>query len=134
MTLPQIRQGIAMIVREAFPCGTMAHRLEERPKRWRRNELARFYHWKRRNQWLHETYRNDCSKTPVKTVELMCYPILPMARRALGCSHRSRCGPCVADLLDAPLTMPLIHGHIHRFQCAYSVARPLPGGVKRDNK
>ena len=33
--------------------------------------------------WLHETYRNDCSKTPVKTVELMCYPILPMARRAL---------------------------------------------------
>ena len=83
MTLPQIRQGIAMIVREAFPCGTMAHRLEERPKRWRRNELARFYHWKRRNQWLHETYRNDCSKTPVKTVELMCYPILPMARRAL---------------------------------------------------
>src|SRR5215470_506752 len=50
MTVPQIRQGIAMIVREAFQCGTMSHMVEERQKRLRRNELARFYHWKRRNQ------------------------------------------------------------------------------------
>jgi len=49
MTLPQIRQGIALIVREVFQCGTMSHRLEERQKRLRRNELARFYHWKRHN-------------------------------------------------------------------------------------
>ena len=46
MTLPQIRQGIATILREAFQCGTMAHMLAERQKRLRRNELARFYHWK----------------------------------------------------------------------------------------
>src|SRR5260370_1886265 len=50
MTLPQIRQGIAVILREAFQCGTMSHMLEEKQKRLRRNELARFYHWKRRNQ------------------------------------------------------------------------------------
>src|SRR5437870_13320073 len=37
MTLPQIRQGIALIVREAFQCGTMSHMLEERQKRLRRN-------------------------------------------------------------------------------------------------
>ena len=50
LTLPQIRHGIAVILREAFQCGTMSHMLEERQKRWRRNELARFYHWKRWNQ------------------------------------------------------------------------------------
>ena len=50
MTLPQIRQGIAMILREAFQCGTRSHMLEERQKRLRRNELARFYHWKQRNR------------------------------------------------------------------------------------
>jgi hypothetical protein len=50
MTLPQIRQGIAVILREAFQCGTMSHMLEERQKRLRRNELARFYPWKRLNQ------------------------------------------------------------------------------------
>ena len=50
MTFPQIRQGIAVILREAFQCGTMSHMLEERQKRLRRNELARFYHWKRLNQ------------------------------------------------------------------------------------
>ncbi len=50
MTLPQIRQGIAMIFREAFQCGTRSHMLEERQKRLRRNELAHFYHWKHRNR------------------------------------------------------------------------------------
>jgi hypothetical protein len=49
ITLPQIRQGIAMILREAYQCGTMSPMLDERQKRLRRNELARFYHWKKRN-------------------------------------------------------------------------------------
>ena len=50
MTFPQMRQGIAMIVHEALQCGTMAPRLKERQKRLQRHELARFYHWKQRNQ------------------------------------------------------------------------------------
>jgi hypothetical protein len=50
MTLPQIRQGIAMILHEAFQCGTTPHMLKERQKRLQRNELARFYHWKQRNR------------------------------------------------------------------------------------
>lgn len=50
ITLPQMRRGIAMILREAFQCGTMSHRLKERQKRLPRNELARFYPWKRRNR------------------------------------------------------------------------------------
>jgi hypothetical protein len=49
LTFPQMRQGIAMIVREAFPCGTLSHLVAERQKRLRRNELARFYPWKRHN-------------------------------------------------------------------------------------
>jgi len=39
-----------VILREVFQCGTMSHMLEERQKRLRRNELARFYHSKRLNQ------------------------------------------------------------------------------------
>jgi len=50
MTLPQIRQGIAVVLREVFQCGTMSHILAERQKRLRRNELARYYHWKRLNR------------------------------------------------------------------------------------
>ena len=49
MTFPQIRQGIARILHEAFQCGTMSHMLKERQQRLQRNELARFYHWKQRN-------------------------------------------------------------------------------------
>ena len=49
MTLPQIRQGIAVILYEALRCGTRSHMLHERQKRLQRNELARFYHWKKRN-------------------------------------------------------------------------------------
>ncbi len=49
ITVPQIRQGIAVILYEAFQCGTMAHMLQERQKRLQRNELARFYHHKRHN-------------------------------------------------------------------------------------
>jgi len=37
-----MRQGIAVILREAFPCDTMAPMLAERQKRLRRHELARF--------------------------------------------------------------------------------------------
>jgi hypothetical protein len=49
MTFPQIRQGIAGILREAYQCDTMSHRLDAGQKRLRRNELARFYPWKQRN-------------------------------------------------------------------------------------
>jgi SRSO17 transposase len=42
MTLPQIRQGIAVILREAYHCDTRAHLLDTCQKRLRRNELARF--------------------------------------------------------------------------------------------
>jgi hypothetical protein len=59
MTLPQIRQGIAVILREAFQCGTMSHMLEERQKRLRRNELARFYHWKVKLRLTHIPFRKS---------------------------------------------------------------------------
>src|SRR6266704_2883495 len=49
ITLPQIRQGIALILHEAFQCGTMSQRLKECQQRLQRNELARFYHWKKHN-------------------------------------------------------------------------------------
>jgi hypothetical protein len=49
ITVPQIRQGIAVILYEAFQCGTRAHRLQECQKRLQRHELARFYPHKRRN-------------------------------------------------------------------------------------
>jgi len=52
MTLPQIRQGIAVILREVYQCDTRAHWLDTCQKRLQRHELARFYHWKQRNQWL----------------------------------------------------------------------------------
>ena len=50
MTLPQIRQGIAVILREVYQCDTRAHLLDTCQKRLQRNGLARFYHWKQRNQ------------------------------------------------------------------------------------
>ena len=50
MTLPQIRQGIAVILREVYQCDTRTHLLDTCQKRLQRNELARFYHWKQRNQ------------------------------------------------------------------------------------
>src|SRR5713226_9161260 len=50
ITFPQIRQGMAMILREAFQCGTMSHMLDQRQKRLRRNELARFSPWKQRDR------------------------------------------------------------------------------------
>ena len=50
LTLPQIRQGIAVILREAYQCDTMSYLLDACQKRLRRNELARFYPWKQRNR------------------------------------------------------------------------------------
>ena len=39
---PQIRQGIAMILREEFQGSTRSHMRKECQQRWQRNELARF--------------------------------------------------------------------------------------------
>ena len=50
MTLPQIRDGIALLLHQACPCGTMSRLLHERERRLQRNELARLYHWKQRNR------------------------------------------------------------------------------------
>jgi len=50
ITVPQLRQGIAMILHEALQCGTKLHRLKECQKRLQRNELARFYHWQQRHR------------------------------------------------------------------------------------
>jgi len=47
--LPQIRQGIAMILREASQCDTRAQLLDACQQRLRRHELARFYHGKQRH-------------------------------------------------------------------------------------
>jgi hypothetical protein len=50
ITVPQIRQGIAMILYEAFQGGTKSHMLKEPQKRLQRNEVVRFYHWKQRKR------------------------------------------------------------------------------------
>jgi hypothetical protein len=49
LTLPQMRDGIAVILHEACRCGTMPRLLHERERRLQRHELARLYHWKQRN-------------------------------------------------------------------------------------
>ena len=49
MTLPQVRAGLACLLRAACSCDTPERIVRER-KRWlRRNALAWFYHWKKRN-------------------------------------------------------------------------------------
>ena len=50
MTLPQIREGIAWILHQVCQCGALSRLQHEREKRLQRNELARLYHWKQRNQ------------------------------------------------------------------------------------
>ena len=47
-TLPQLRQGLALILYEGLQCGTLSQRLQECQQRLQRHELARFYHWKQR--------------------------------------------------------------------------------------
>ena len=48
--MQQIREGISSILHRAYQCGTHSRILHERERRLNRNELARLYHWKRRNR------------------------------------------------------------------------------------
>ena len=50
ITVPQIREGISLILHRLCDCATPARIIRERELRLRRNELARLYHWKQRNQ------------------------------------------------------------------------------------
>ena len=48
MTVPQVRAGLASLLRAACGCDTPDRNVRDR-KRWlTRNALARFYHWKKR--------------------------------------------------------------------------------------
>lgn len=49
ITVPQIREGIAMILHKACNCADPARITRERTRRLERNEMARFYHWKNHN-------------------------------------------------------------------------------------
>lgn len=49
MTVPQVREGLAAIFRKAQAGGGIEQIQRERMLRLRRNELARFYHWKQLN-------------------------------------------------------------------------------------
>ena len=53
MTLPQLRQGIAIILYEAFQCGTMSHMLKERQKRLQRNVAGLVLTGNNVNAWHH---------------------------------------------------------------------------------
>ena len=49
MTLPQVRAGLASLLRAACGCDAPDRIVRDR-KRWlTRNALARFYHWKKHN-------------------------------------------------------------------------------------
>jgi hypothetical protein len=50
MTVPQIRDGIAMLLRAPCPCDTPTHIADNATRRLLRNEQARFYHYKARNR------------------------------------------------------------------------------------
>ncbi|MGD9855359.1 MAG: IS701 family transposase [Planctomycetaceae bacterium] len=50
ITVPQIQAGIAAILHRRSGCATPSRILHERRQRLERNELARLYHWKRRNR------------------------------------------------------------------------------------
>jgi hypothetical protein len=50
MTAPQIRDGLAMLLRAATACNTPTTIARNKTRRLRRNELARFYHYKARNR------------------------------------------------------------------------------------
>ena len=50
MTVPQVRMGLALILRRASGCDTPSRVARERTRRLERNEAARFYHYKARNQ------------------------------------------------------------------------------------
>jgi hypothetical protein len=50
LTVPQARAGLALIFRKACRCDTQARSSRERTRWLERNELARLYHYKARNQ------------------------------------------------------------------------------------
>jgi hypothetical protein len=50
LTVPQARAGLALIFRKACRCDTEARSCRERTRWLERNELARLYHYKTRNQ------------------------------------------------------------------------------------
>lgn len=50
ITLPQIRDGIAMLLRAAYQCDTPAKIARNKTRQLMRNEEARFYHYKARNR------------------------------------------------------------------------------------
>jgi hypothetical protein len=49
MTVPQRRAGIAVVLYNAYQCGTTSRMLHEQARRLQRNELARLYHGKQHN-------------------------------------------------------------------------------------
>ena len=49
LTLPQVREGLAVILHEASGCAALDRIARERTRRLQRNEMARFYHWKKHN-------------------------------------------------------------------------------------
>jgi hypothetical protein len=50
LTVPQVRMGLALILHRASGCGSPSLVARERTRRLERNESARFYHYKARNQ------------------------------------------------------------------------------------
>ena len=50
ITVPQIRDGIAMLLRAAYLCDTPTQIANHKTRRLLRNEEARFYHYKARNR------------------------------------------------------------------------------------
>lgn len=49
ITVPQIREGIAMSLHKIWNCTDPEQIARDRTRRLQRNELARFYHWKKHN-------------------------------------------------------------------------------------
>ena len=50
ITLPQVKDGIAMLLRAAWQCDTPEHIARNKTRRLIRNEQARLYHWRARNR------------------------------------------------------------------------------------
>jgi hypothetical protein len=50
LTVPQVRMGLELILHRASDCDAPSRVARERTRRLERNESARFYHYKARNQ------------------------------------------------------------------------------------
>jgi hypothetical protein len=50
MTVPQVREAIAMMLHRALGCDRPERLRRNMTRRLQRNELARFYHWKSRKR------------------------------------------------------------------------------------